>query len=323
MPPFRRTRIAVFVAWSLIAFALVTLGCASSPERSDEGARQEPTGLEPGIYAVETGEKLSREALYRRLAEPTYVVVGESHDTTWHHAIQRDIFAAVLERRDGRVALGMEMFERPYQEALDAYVGGEHDEETMLDRTDWESSWGMDASLYRPLWETAREHRVPIAALNVPRELTRRIAREGLEGLSDEQRSRLPDEIDTSIEAQRRYLRDVFAQHGGHGGEMQFEHFLQAQASWDETMADSAVEFVESRREVEAMVVVAGRVHARKSFGIPPRIVRRLGGEASGEVAVLLPYDAGEQTVDGPLTLEHLREQRAADYVWIGPPDRP
>lgn len=305
------------LAISLLAgLVLVAGSCASPTERSDEPPT-ETTSLEPGIYAVDSGERLSREKLYGRLAEADYVVVGESHTTEWHHGIQRDIFEAILDRREGRMALGMEMFERPYQDALDRYVEGEYDEQTMLEETDWADSWGMAPSLYRPLWTTAREHGAPIAALNVSRSVTRAIAQKGLEGLSDAKRARLPDEIDTSFEAQRRYLQQVFAQHGGHGEGMQFEYFLQAQATWDETMAEAGVEFVDDRPDVDGMVLVAGRVHARKSFGIPPRIIRRLDSEDSDRVVSVLPYDPGEKTLEGPVTMEHLRAHGVADYVWI------
>jgi len=81
----------------LTGLALVGGSCASTTERSDEPPT-ETTGLEPGIYAVDSGKRLSREELYGRLAEADYVVVGESHTTEWHHAIQRDIFEAMLER---------------------------------------------------------------------------------------------------------------------------------------------------------------------------------------------------------------------------------
>lgn len=305
------------LALSLLAgLALVAGSCASPTQRSDEPPT-ETTSLEPGIYAVDSGERLSREALYRRLAEADYVVVGESHTTQWHHAIQHDIYEAMLDRREGRVALGMEMFERPYQDALDRYTEGEYDERTMLEETNWADSWGMAPSLYRPLWKTARAHGAPIAALNVSRSVTRTIARRGLEGLSDETRARLPDEIDTSFEAQRRYLQQIFAQHGGHGEGMKFEYFLQAQATWDETMAEAAVDFVEGRSEVAGMVIITGRVHARKSFGIPPRVVRRLDTEDGDKVVSVLPYNPGEKTPEGTITTEHLRAHDVADYVWL------
>ncbi len=305
------------LAISLLAGLVLVVGsCASPTERSDEPPT-ETTSLEPGIYAVDSGERLSREKLYGRLAEADYVVVGESHTTEWHHGIQRDIFEAMLDRREGRIALGMEMFEHPYQDALDRYIAGEYDERTMLEETNWADSWGMAPSLYRPLWTTAREHGAPIAALNVSRSVTRTIARRGLEGLSDDTRARLPDEIDTSFEAQRRYLQQIFAGHGGHPGGMKFEYFLQAQATWDETMAEAAVEFVDARAKVGGMMIVAGRVHARKSFGIPPRIVRRLDKDNGAEVVSVLPYSPDEQTPEGTITMEHLRAHDVADYVWL------
>jgi uncharacterized iron-regulated protein len=207
----------------------------------------------------------------------------------------------------------MEMFKRPFQSALDAYVAGELEEAAMLEQTEWESRWGMDPALYRPLWQAARRRGMPLAALNARRELTRKIARQGLDGLSDEERAELPAEIDTSIAAQRDYLKMVL---GEHGGQMNLDHFIEAQATWDETMAETAVGFLAERPSLAGMVIVAGRAHARADFGIPPRIARRLGADTE-QVASLIPFQAGRDQPFGPLTLQNLRRHEIADYVWI------
>lgn len=299
--------------------ALITCACAASPTDTDEPP--EAPALPAGIYAVDSGDEITRGDLFDRLAAKPYVVVGEAHDTEWHHRMQKTIFAALLERRPEAFALGMEMFHRSHQSALDAYAAAEIDEETMLERTKWAKNWGMDPALYRPLWQLAREKRAPIVALNVPRTITRAIARKGLEGLSTRQRAAIPETIDTGYPAQREYLKSVMGG-GSHPGDMTFEYFLEAQATWDETMAETAVEFVRARKGTDAMMIVTGRAHARKAFGIPPRIVRRLeervgATEADKRVVSLLPFSVGEKTPEGPVTLERLRKNAAADYVWV------
>ena len=313
--------------WIVVVSLVGLAGCA---HRAKPDAPADEATLEPGIYHVDSGDEIDESELVDRLAAYDYVVIGERHDRKWHHEIQSRLFAAIAERRRGGTALGMEMFVRSRQAALDAYIDGRFDEAKMLEETDWETHWGMDPALYRPLWSAAKRLGSPLVALNVPREVTREIARKGLEGLSQEERSRLPDRIDTSIESQRAFLRRIFGRHGGsnsadHG--MKFEYFLQAQATWDETMAATAVDYVRGHESVDGMVVVAGRAHARRSFGIPPRIEHRLAGISSdtdknrnkkGErVASVIPYDADESAPFGAVELANLREAQVADFVWI------
>ena len=300
---------------SLIALALSVLVAAGCTRRARPDEAPTPESLEPGIYHVESGRRLDPGELIDELSDRRFIVLGEKHDEQWHHEIQTRIFEGVSDRGEGGFALGMEMFKRPFQSTLDAYVAGEIEEEAMLEQTEWKSRWGMDPALYRPLWRAARQRGLPIAALNARRELTRKIARVGLDGLSDRERAELPATIDTSIEAQRDYMEMVLGG-GEHGGKMNLDYFIEAQATWDETMAETAVAFLKGHPSVAGMVIVAGRAHARADFGIPPRIARRLGAETD-RVASLIPFEAGRAQPFGPLTLENLRRRQIADYVWV------
>ena len=288
-----------------ICLLLITLtGCATGPKPTAEPV---PQRLEPGIYATETCEKLGEDELFDRLARHRFVVVGERHDDKWHPRIQARTLEAMAERSE-EVALGMEMFQRPFQPSLDAYVAGEIDEAEMLQKTEYDSRWGFEKDLYRPLWRLAREQGFPIVALNARRELSRKISQVGLEGLSDEERADIP-ELDLEHEAHRAYVRQAFEQHDMQMSHERFDRFYSAQVLWDETMADTSVEFVRAHPQVDTMVIVAGGAHAHRGFGIPPRIERRL----DTDVVTLQPVSDPKEA-----TMEQLSE--ATDYVWVGQP---
>ncbi|QDG52587.1 ChaN family lipoprotein [Persicimonas caeni] len=284
-----------------LLFAMLT-ACATGPQPTSEPAAQQK--LAPGIYATDTGEELTEEQLLDRLAEHQYVVVGEQHDDAWHHEIQARVLRGLAERVD-EVALGMEMFQRPFQGPLDAYVAGEIDEEQMLEQTEWAERWGFGTEMYRPLWLFAREQAAPIIALNAPRELSRKIAEVGLEGLDEAERSEIP-ELDLDNQAHRKYVRRAFEQHDMEMSDERFERFYTAQVVWDETMANTAVEFVHNRADVDTMLIVAGGAHAHRGFGIPPRIERR----TDADVVTLQPVTDPQSA-----TMEQLGV--AADFVWI------
>lgn len=291
---------------SIVFILLLLAGCATAPT-----PRQGPSSLEPGIYATATGERLSPDELYARLARYRFVAIGEQHDDRFDHAIESRVFDALGERVEV-AALGMEMFQRPFQDALDAYVAGEIGEAEMLARTEYGGRWGMDTAFYAPLWRSAHQQGFAIVALNASRELSHRIAEVGLDGLSAAERQKLP-EMDLDNPEHRAYVRRAFEQHDMKMTEERFERFYAAQVLWDETMAETATNFMQAHPQVDTMVIVAGGAHADKRFGIPPRIERRL--DARDEAVTLMPVDVGRS--DGAVpTMEELR--RSADYIWVG-----
>ncbi len=293
-------RIAPFL---LLAAALVA-GCATAPRPKLPVLS---SGLTGGIWDTRTGEQITADELYARLAKHRFVVVGEEHDNPFDHHIEAKVLRGVAARVD-QPALGMEMFQRPFQAALDAYVAGDIDEQQMLERTEYKTRWGMNTAFYSPLWRLARAQHFPIVALNARKELSHKVARGGLASLSAAERADVP-ELDLSNKAQRAYVRQAFGEHGKQMTKQRFENFYTAQVLWDETMANTAVRFVQAHPDVDTMVIVAGAAHADKRFGIPPRIERR----TRADVITVMPVDLFEK--ERP-SVEELGA--SADYVWAG-----
>lgn len=281
-----------------LLFILVT-SCAAQRKATDVPT----TSVAPGIYRVSDAKPLSEDELFADLDGARFVLVGEDHTSEEDHAVQLRVLKALADRGD--VAVGMEMFQRPFQSPLDQYVAGELDEAAMLERTEWEKRWGFGIELYQPFWLLAKEKGFPIVALNARRELTKRIAKVGVAGLTPEERADLP-ELDLSNDRYRTWMRDVFASHGAEMDPARFERFFEAQVTWDETMADTAVRFVEQHPET-TLVVIVGRGHVERDFGIPSRIRRR----TNARVASIIPVE-GEVP-----TFEWMRREKFADYVWV------
>ena len=167
---------------------------------------------------------------------------------------------------------------------LDDYIAGRIDETEMVRRSEYFSRWGYDYRLYRPILRYARQQGIPLLALNVPRELTRRIGEVGLDGLSADERAQLPADIDHGANADadanandtayRQRLLAVFQQHNGSTGRA-FERFYQVQLAWDEGMAARAADWLREHPQ-GAMVVLAGSGHINADAAIPQRLQRRL-----------------------------------------------
>lgn len=297
---------------------IFAMSSACRPAPVGDAPLPEAALLEAGIYRVSTGESLDLEGLTVALGAHRFIVVGETHDDRWHHEVQHRIYGALVVDTEGPLALGMEMFQQPYQYALDAYVAGEVDEDTMLDETGWDTNWGFNTAFYEGMWRLARERGHPIVALNIPREIVRAVGRNGVESLDDEVRAGLP-EMDLSNDAYREYLREIFAHHGM-ANEDRLEFFYQAQVLWDEAMAERAVAFMADNEQIEAMVILAGRGHVERGWGIPSRIERRI--ENGDEVVTVVPVTMDSPHQQRHRKLKYLQREAIADYVWIGEVDR-
>ncbi|MEK6744057.1 MAG: ChaN family lipoprotein [Nitrospirota bacterium] len=202
------------------------------------------------------------------------VYVGEYHDRFSNHSVQLQIIRA-LYARNTRFAIGMEMFQRPFQKTLDDYVSGAIDEREFLSQVEYYKRWGFDYNLYKPILDFARQARVPVVALNLRKEITEKVSKEGMDALTDEERKELPRETDFSDEDYRHRIRQVFDQHKG-ADSKNFDFFLQAQVLWDETMAESIDAYFKKNPDHQ-MAVIAGGGHLVFGTGIPKRTFRRNG----------------------------------------------
>lgn len=239
----------------------LTLAAALGASASRPGQAVQPYDLQQG-RSVSLAEALSR-------IRPGHIIlVGESHTEARHHDLQLTVIQALVDTGH-RVAVGLEMFRRDSQDALDAWIAGRLPESafTPVFADNWNYPW----DLYRPILVYARDRGLPLIGLNVPREITRQVARGGFASLTPAQRARLPVTTCEVSDSYRGFIRDA---HGAHGhGSLQFDHFCEAQLVWDQSMAMAALEHLAAAPE-SVVVILAGTGHARKG-GIPAQIARR------------------------------------------------
>lgn len=231
------------------------------------------------IYALDAGGRLTEADLWNKIAASPATCFGETHTNAAHHYAQlraiEELAARVGAAGGGPVALGMEMFQRPFQAALSAFAAGVSSEEQLLADTQYATRWTADFSLYRPLVEAARERRLPLLALNARTELTRKIARTGLASLSAEEAAELP-ELDLDDPVHQEFIYGLFGVLPEHGPEFGLGDLYTAQTTWDETMAANSAEWLSGAGDDARLLVLAGTVHCHES-AIPSRIQRRTG----------------------------------------------
>jgi len=213
------------------------------------------------------------EQIIPALADKRVVFIGEQHTRYDHHLTQLEIIRR-LHALHPQLAIGLEMFQQPFQQYLDDYVAGSIDEQAMLSATEYYQRWRMDYRHYAPILRYAREHGLPVIALNIPTELTHQVAHVGLDGLDDENRRQIPADIAPADAAYRQRIKAVYDYHPK-DKEHSFEHFLEAQLLWDEAMADRAAAYLEEHPQ-HHLVVIAGNQHIAWGSAIPQRLQRRM-----------------------------------------------
>ncbi len=253
------------------------------------------------FFDIEKGSVVSDAEALETLRSSRVVVVGEHHTTREHHLAQLRVIE-MLHKAGTPVAVGLEMFRRADQPALDDWVAGTLPLED-FQRIYYES-WAFPWPLYNMIFEYARDRRIPLVGLNVDRDVTRQVAKGGFVSLTEDQKGKLADVTCNVTQEYMEYIRRAFGAHAH--GDLNFIYFCEAQLVWDNVMALNAVDFLKAHPET-VMVILAGTGHARK-MGIPLRIRER----SDLSVTVILPEAPGRiepGTVDAA----------DADLLMLGP----
>ena len=280
------------------------------------------------VLSARGGQQVATADFFDELARADAICVGESHPNPHHHWAQLHVLEQIAARGQGGtgLALGMEMFQRPFQGVLDDFVSGRIHEAELLARTGWKQRWGYDFALYRPIVHLAVDSGMVLLALNVAKELRKKLVRVGVEGLSPDERGRLP-EMDLDDAAHKAWFDGVMAEMGGahahahaaHGtGEDDVDpeevaerarRIYAAQVLWDETMAETAARWL-AAGQGHRVVILAGSGHCHDSA-----IVSRLRRRGVAQVISVTPVvDDGEGSVAAELA------QPITDYLFVMSP---
>lgn len=222
--------------------------------------------------AVNLDLTLVPDKLASELRSMRVVFIGETHDRYDHHLNQLEIIRR-LHALDPNITIGVEYFQRSFQAQVDDYIEGRTPEKDFLRASNYYQGWGYDYRLYAPIFRYAREQRIPVRALNVPRALASAVARAGIAGVPEKLRADLPRDIEPADEAYKDRLRPVFEAHPAAKPDA-FEHFVEAQLVWDEGMAENAAAYLNANPD-RRMVILAGSGHVVFGAGIPKRLERR------------------------------------------------
>ncbi len=301
----------------LFALLLVLQG---NPLNADE---QRPEAFHQWqVLEVKTGRAVAFEDWMVRLATQEVIYLGEEHRNASHVEAALQIMRALL-KRDRQPVLALEMFGWDGQDGLDRYLSDRGTaREVFLQESHWEKNWGGRYEDYEPLVNFAQEWHIHVLALNPPKALVRRVARDGLAGaLADPEMSRW-EMREGALSDEPAYRKVILEQlrrcHDGLSDEA-YQRMYEASNFRDEGMAKTISEYLRRVQNGLApqggpIVSYTGGGHIQYHLPIPNRVLRRHAGPIRQTTVYLTAYE--------PARSEEIRElirDSIADYVWLTP----
>jgi len=277
----------------LLTLAWILTGCQSSAV---------PMGsllYDYRLLDARSGEPLSLAQLVATVADSQILFVGELHTHPAVHLFEAQLLDQLHQQSD-RWQLSMEQFERPAQAVLERYLNGEIGEQTLIRDG---HAWSNYPSDYRPLVDYARLHGIQVLAANAPTDLVRCIHRRGLaylEQLPAEQRRQLAEKIHLDTPEYREKFM-AFAHPGMQASESQHLNRFAAQATRDDTMAESLVTYLKANSH-QRLLHISGAFHVSGRLGTVERVLRR---QPDWPLRVIVPITSEQLTeLDGPQRTE-------------------
>ena len=252
------------------------------------------------VMSGATGRSLGFERMIAEMRGSRFVHVGETHDSMPMHDLQFRVLEA-LYAQDRHLAVGMEMLPVTVQETLNKWSAGILTKEEFIREVRWYVNWNFNFGYYEKIFDFTKEHRLPVYALNIPREIISKIRMRGWEALADEEKALIPDPPDLSNQEHRTLIRAIFEsadlppQMKGPGLDQVFEGLYRSQSAWDEVMAANAVRGAD--REGRRVVVCAGSGHLIYNLGVNRRAFEKSGLPFKTVIAVAVPEEKGTVAV--------------------------
>ena len=278
---------------ALVVFSAVLGHAQDIPSDVVLAQGQQPVSLPQALSQVRPG---------------TVVVLGEQHGTMEQADQQLQVIENI--KKNGlSVSIGFEFFEAQYQNLVDLWRHSEMNEEDFLKGIHWGA--GFPFAAYR---QQALAPRLNLGeqtvALNAKRSLTSKIASQGLDNLTEQERAELPAGF--TLGNQRYFSRFKAIMHEHVPNPEALNRYFAAQSVWDDTVAFNAQQFVATHPN-QVLVIIMGEFHVQYGGGLPDRLRARGLAVTTFSLLNLKGLNSSEQKEAVEPSAEY---GSRADYVW-------
>jgi uncharacterized iron-regulated protein len=260
------------------------------------------------IYDGNSQNQTDLQSLVDRVKPGSVVIVGEFHNQKSVRDQQVELLNA-LKNKGLEVSTGLEFFNYTDQIFVDQYRSNKIDEATFLKIVNW---GGFDFNLYKDQLLFGEFG----LGINLTRDVTKIISKQGLAALTPDQNKLLPPNFTIGRDSYRQRFFEEIRQHVPVSN---LENYFVAQSAWDDTMAWQTVEFQKQHPD-QVFVIFVGEFHVQYGGGLPYRLKERLNAEN-------LPVDivtVSQVYTDGMTDQEILDslkpsvdEGPRSDFIWL------
>jgi len=236
-------------------------------------------------FEPKTGELYSPEDYLKHIPSSGIILLGEHHENTAHHVWQLEVLKA-MHKKQPKLAIGLEMFPQNLQHILDDWVASKIDTPAFIQLSQWDEIWAYDFNDYLPLFQFARDNRIPLVAINVQKALMQMVRNVGWKNIPENHR----EGITAPATPSKDYIRQLvvsFRRHLAPSAKINkqsFSRFVEQQLLWDRAMAHG---LAKRAQEFPLVVGLLGSWHVINGFGVPHQL-RDLGAD---KITSFVPWD--------------------------------
>lgn len=256
-----------------------------------------------------TLQPANAEQVIENVTPGSILILGESHGLEKHRD-QHILLLNKLKSKGLPVSVGLEFINYPDQTFLDQYTTGQLEEAQFLNIINWQ---GIDFKFYKQQLLFPQQASGFSLGLNIPRAITSKVAKDGLESLTDNEKKLLPPEFHVGRDSYKKRFIDVIHVPAGPVAD---RYFL-AQSMWDDTMAWQATQFIHQHPD-QVLVIVVGEFHAQYGGGLADRIRSR---DSSLKITTLSQIWAVQKFADGHQ--ENESDADIANEIKVSPEEGP
>jgi uncharacterized iron-regulated protein len=260
------------------------------------------------IYLGDGQTQADLSKLVDQVKPGSVVVIGEMHNQQTIHDQQMLILEALWDK-GLNVTVGMEFFNYTDQMFVEQFRSGEIDETAFKTLVNW---GGYDFNLYKDQLLFGDYG----LGINLTRDVTQVISKQGLSALSPTQQKLLPPQFTIGRDS---YRQRFFQAMGAHVPSAAMENYFVAQSAWDDTMAWQTLEFKKDHPD-QVFVIIVGEFHVQYGGGLPNRLKARFA-----DAGVPLDIVTVSQVLSDGLTPDEIKTELApsategqrSDFIWL------
>jgi len=278
------------------------------------------------IINTKTNKAMGFESLIKDLSLYDVIYLSEKHDNPEHHHIQERVIRELIEQ-GLTPTLGFEFFSMEDTPDLLNFVDSgkaAHSEKIekiieadLRKKLRWDSQTDKMWNYYYSLLKIAKKEKLPVAGIDLPETLKKRITRKGIKGISSLEKEQVFT-TPFSDGSYKDYMFSIFkAVHCGMGNKKMQARLYGTWVARNDKMALSITRLYKHRKG--PIVIIIGGGHTEYGLGVIDRVEKidktiKQVNIALKEIRVS-PSDLLEYVL--PLELEGYNKVPPADYLWF------